>query len=141
MERIVQLTDYEYDLLKSQANATREEIKKQIQAEVEKNCNIKVELKMEVGRNQYDHFYIQPYASMIDACCGNHPVMDFDATYKLARRIQKWMKSEIEHRYGFGVKQVNKYIRANKNRWKWTMFYGILAASGWAVATCLWFFK
>ncbi len=140
MEKIVQLREYEYNALKERADMNQAAIDKAMEQEIKKSCNITIELEMNVGRDWNDVFSIKPY---VDVSSGSYnpynsieppKVLSYDACKKLAVRIQRWMTETVEKRYGFSIEQVNKYRRANENRWKWNTLYLILSLSGWLVA-------
>lgn len=139
MNSIIQLTEYEYNQLKKQADATRETINKAVAEEVKKLCNLELEVKMAVGLDWNDTFSIKPYASLGgNWVFGTDAPMDLDAALKIGKKVQKWMQEQIEGRYGFGIEQVNRYTKANKNRWKWMALWTILSASGWMAAITTW---
>lgn len=142
MNRIVQLSEYEYNQLKEQADATKESIDKTVSEEVKKLCNLELEVKMDIGRDWDDTFRIKPYASLDGKYIyGDKCVMDFDTAWTIGKRIQKWMEKMVEIRYGFDIKQVNSYTKANRNRWKWMALWTILSASGWVAAMLTWILR
>ncbi|WP_290382790.1 hypothetical protein [uncultured Duncaniella sp.] len=140
MEKIVQLREYEYNALKERADMNQAAIDKAMEQEIKKSCNLTIQLKMDIGRDWNDVFSIKPY---VNASPGSYnprnsmdppKVLSYSACDKLAARIKRWLEETVEDRYGFSIEQVNKYRRANENRWKWNTLFLILSLSGWLVA-------
>ncbi|WP_290233816.1 hypothetical protein [Bacteroides acidifaciens] len=140
MEKIVQLREYEYNALKEKADMNQAAIDKAMEKEIKKSCNVTIELEMNVGRDWNDVFSIKPYVAVSSGSYNPYnsieppKVLSYEACKKLAVRIQRWMAETVEKRYGFSIEQVNKYRRANENRWKWNTLFLILSLSGWLVA-------
>lgn len=143
MEKIVQLREYEYKALKEQADMTEVAFDKAMERAIKESCNLTIHLKMDIGRDWNDVFSIKPYADVSSGSYSPHntmsppKVLSYNACNKLAKRIQKWVEETVEKRYGFGIEQVNKYRRANENRWKWNTAFLILSLTGWFVALFL----
>lgn len=146
MEKIIQLREYEYNALKEKADMTDAEFAKAMEREIKKSCNLTIQLKMDIGRDWNDVFSIKPYVDVSSGSYNPNNTIDppkalsYGACRKLEKRIHRWMTETVEERYGFGIKQVNKYRIANENRWKWNTFFLILSLSGWLV-TLLAIFK
>lgn len=147
MNRIVQLSEWEYDQLKKEAEMTSATIDAEIKREMENHCNLTVEVKMNIGRDWDDVFHIKPivsarsgYYSTGGSFADTKYALSYKEVSKVEGKIQTWMEKQVRKRYKLDIDTVNKYRDRLQNQWKWNLFFLILSLSSWLVA-CLCIFS
>ena len=143
MNKIVQLTDYEYQQLKKEADMTCAAMEAEIMRGIEEHSKLSVDLKLDVGRDWDDVFHIKPVVyvspSYYDPGRGYAEVkkaLSYEACRKIQRHIEKWMEEQIRKRYKLDIDTVNRYNHRMNAQVRWNVAYAIIALSGWLVA-CL----
>lgn len=141
MNKIVQLSDWEYQQLKREAEMSAATLEAEIKREMNDHCNLTVEIKMDIGRDWDDVFHIKP---VVKARSGSYTGSDdyhnsvYALSYNEVRNIQgkitEWMEKQVRKRYKLDIDIVNKYNSKIQNQWKWNLFFLILSLTGWLVA-------
>ncbi len=143
MNRIVQLSDYEYQQLKNEADMTTAVMDAEIERQIKDKAKLTVELKLDVGNDWEDVFHIRP---IVHVRSGYHhtegktetvSAVSYSACSKIAKHIEDWMKDSIRKRYKLDVDVVNAYRERMKNQWKWNTTFLLLSLTGWLVALFL----
>ena len=143
MERIVQLTDYEYKRIKEQAEATQATIEEGIREGIKDACNLTISLEMEIDKSRNDIVtitpcvYIKPASYQLSSkeiICA----ISNDACRKIRDHVEKWLDQQIRKRYKVDVDTINKYRDRLSNQWKWNLVFFILSSSGWIAAVLTW---
>lgn len=143
MERIVQLTDYEYKRLKEQAEATQATIEDGIREGVKDACNLTISLEMEIDKSWNDIVtitpcvYIKPASYQLSSKEIIYAISN-DACRKIRNLVEKWLDQQIQKRYKVNVDTINKYRDRLSNQWKWNVAFLILSSSGWIAAVLTW---
>ena len=147
MNRIVQLSEWEYEQLKKEAEMTSATIDAEIKREMENHCNLTVVLKLELNRDWDDVFHIKP---VVSARSGSYSSSDdyhnsvyalsYNEVKKIQKKITEWMEKQVRERYKLDIETVNKYRIKIQNQWKWNLFFLLLSLTGWLVA-CFCFFS
>lgn len=143
MERIVQLTDYEYKRLKEQADATQATIEEGIREGIKDSCNLSVSLELEVDKNWNDVITITPCVYVKSGFFQSSSkeiiyAISHDACRKINDHIEQWLDRQIRKRYKFDIDTINKYRDRLSNRWKINTAFLILSSSGWLAAVLTW---
>lgn len=142
MNKIIQLTDYEYQLLKKEADMTCATMEAEIMRGIEEHSKLSVDLKLDVGRDWNDVFHIKPVVNVSSSYYDPHGYdkVKYAVSYKACRKIQshieKWMEEQIRKRYKLDIDTVNRYKHKMETQVRWNMVYALIALSGWLVA-CL----
>lgn len=141
MNRIVQLSDWEYEELKKEAEMTAAAMDAEIERQIQDKCKLTVELKLNVGNDWNDVFSIKP---VVYAHSGYHARKDYrgetvnalsySACRDIADHIKKWMEETIRKRYKVDVDTINKSRKAQERQWKWNVLFLILSITGWLVS-------
>ncbi len=143
MNKIVQLSEYEYEQLKKRADLSTKTLEEEIKREMKNHCNLTIELKMDVGRDWDDVYHIKPvvYAhSGIYSSPDSKPfqnsvsALSYKEVGKVQAAVQKWMEKQIRKRYKLDLEMVNKCRARLQNQWKWNVLFLILSLTGWLVA-------
>ena len=143
MERIVQLTDYEYKRLKEQAEATQATIEEGIREGIKDACNLTISPEMEIDRSWNDIVtitpcvYIKPASYQLSSKEIIYAISN-DACRKIRDHVGKWLDQQIRKRYKVDVDTINKYRDRLSNQWKWNVVFLILSSSGWIAAVLTW---
>ena len=143
MNKIVQLTEYEYQQLKKEAEMTCAAMEAEIARGIEEHSKLSIDLKLDIGRDWEDVFHIKPVvyvsSSYYDTGQGFDKVkyaVSYDACRKISKHVEKWLENQIRTRYKIDVDTINKYNERMNNQAKWNYAYALIALSGWIVA-CL----
>lgn len=143
MERIVQLTDYEYKRLKEQADATQTTIEEGIREGIKDACNLTISLEMKIDRSWNDIVtitpcvYVKPASYQLSSKEIIYAISN-DACRKIRDHVEKWLDRQIRKRYKVDVDTINKYRDRLSNQWKWNLVFFILSSSGWIAAVLTW---
>lgn len=147
MNKIVQLTEYEYQQLKKEADMTCAAMEAEIARGIEEHSKLSIELKLDVGRDWDDVFHIKPVvyvsSSHYDPGQGYAKVkraVSYEACRKIQGHIEKWLEGQIRARYKIDISTINKYHEKMNNQVKWNFAYALIALSGWLVACFAIFF-
>lgn len=143
MERIVQLTDYEYKRLKEQADATQATIEEGIKEGIKDACNLSVKLEMVVDKYWNDVITITPCVYVKSGFYQPSSkeiiyAISYDACRKINDHIEQWLCRQIRKRYKFDIDTINKYRDRLSNQWKINTAFLILSSSGWLAAVLTW---
>lgn len=141
MNKIVQLSEWEYQELKREAELSAATLDAEIKREMKDHCNLTVEIKLDIGRDWDDVFHIKP---VVSARSGSYSGSDdyHNSVYALSynevgniqRKITEWMEKQVRKRYKLDIDTVNKYRNKIQNQWKWNLFFLLLSLTGWLVA-------
>lgn len=143
MNKIVQLTEYEYEQLKKRADLSTKTLEAEIKREMKDHCNLTVELKMDVGRDWDDVYHIKPVVYAHSGMYSDPDSKPFHNTVyalsykevgKIQAMVQKWMDKQIRKRYKLDLEMVNKCRARLQNQWKWNVLFLLLSLTGWLVA-------
>lgn len=141
MNKIVQLSEWEYQELKKEAELSAATMEAEIKREMKDHCNLTVELKMDIGRDWEDVFHIKPivnaksgYYSAKGSFDDTAYALSYEEVSKVERKVIEWMEKQVRKRYKLDVDTVNKYNDRIRNQWKWNLFFLMLALAGWVVA-------
>lgn len=139
MNRIVQLSEHEYNKLSELAKLNEQSISEQANALWKEKGVAEVTIRVNTGSDYDDSFSLK---------CGVdvwYKDQRFYIPERLRRRleeiIRKYAMESIEERFGDVTKTINQFRKRSKalDRTKYIL-WGV-AASGWAVATVLWLYK
>ena len=129
MNKIVQLTDYEYQQLKKEADMTCAAMEAEIMRGIEEHSKLSVDLKLDVGRDWDDVFHIKPVVYVSSSYYD--PGQGYD---KVKHAVS--YEEQIRKRYKLDIDTVNRYNHRMNTQVRWNVAYTIIALSGWLVA-CL----
>lgn len=142
MNKIVQLTEYEYQQLKKEADMTCAAMEAEIARGIEEHSKLSIDLKLDVGRDWNDVFNIKPVvyvkSSYYDTGQGygkEKYAVSYEACRKISRHVERWLEKQIRTRYKIDVDTINKYNERMNNQVKWNYAYALIALSGWLVAS------
>ena len=127
MERIVQLTDYEYKRLGTLSLLAGIDLLTGLAVPVVSNTHKSSDfIKL---LEKFDEMY--PTGEIIYA-------ISHDACRKINDHIEQWLDRQIRKRYKFDIDTINKYRDRLSNRWKINAAFLILSSSGWLAAVLTW---
>lgn len=135
MNKIIQLTEYEYNELCKKANANEEVIKAEAEKLFREHGAAYLDVKLDVGRDYTEDYRIDVTTYMSDIRGAYGPFSNNSLPDELRDKVQRIVKGyvirRVERYFGKQIRDKNLYARKCEKLNKWILLSTVFAVIGW----------